>query len=118
MAEEPEKGRSIRPATWNGPRVEFADQGAIFQRSIVIDTRRDEHEIPFALGVERREHVVDETEPWLLEIPVAGKLILGVERLHDTTGRRHLNVGSQYSAAERIVGFSTHEEPSRDLIND
>ena len=107
------KGDSIRPATWNGLRVEFADEGAIFHRSIVIDTRRDEHEIPFALGGERREHVVDETEPWLLEIPVAGQLTLGVERLHDTTGRRHLNVGSQYSAVERIIGFSTHEAAER-----
>ena len=45
--------------------VQIPYQGAIFQHPVVIDAHGDEHEVTLARGVESRDHVADETEPWL-----------------------------------------------------
>ena len=95
-----------------GLRIEVAHQGAIFQHPVVIDPHRDEHEIALPRGVERRDHVAEEAEPGRAQMPVAGKAALGVERLHDTAGCRHLHVARQHAAVERIIGVPTHEEPA------
>ena len=90
-------------------RVAFPDEGPILQHPVIVEPDGNEHEVPVALRVEPRNHVVDEAELRAAQAPVAAEAALGIHRLDHSRGRRRPHVAGEHLAVEGVARIAAHE---------
>ena len=110
MGDEARCGREhARPAAPGLAGAGRAHQHAVLQHAVVVDTHGHEDQVARPLGVEGRDHVVDEAELGLAQAAVAAEAALRVDRLHHAPGGRRLHVAGQHLAVEAAARAAPHE---------